>query len=113
MTTDPRGFDGCYRACRIKQEHTLQWGGCEYAASPEPTVSISKVVTDTDGYPSIGFDQYTAQQLADLIEPGLRAAGVRVSAGRYADLATAAAVAIITRHRKAVESPQPPATPAP
>jgi hypothetical protein len=107
-------FDGCYRACRVKQKHTLQWGGCEHATPPEPTVSMSKVYTDTDGYPSIGFDQYTVQQLADLIEPALRRVTVRLgpnalgmlergeivglSGGEYADLAREAAHAIVHRN---------------
>lgn len=69
---DPNDFDGCNRACRTKQEHTLEWGRCEHAVPPEPTVSMSAVYTDpSDGYPAIGFDTYTVQQLADLIEPSL------------------------------------------
>jgi hypothetical protein len=91
-------FDGCYRACRIQQKHTLQWGGCEHAEPPEPSVSMSKVYTDFDGRPSIGFDAYTVPQLADLIEPALRRSGIRVSGGRYLDLATAAAWAIVHRN---------------
>jgi hypothetical protein len=61
-------FDGCYRKCRTEQRHTMEWGGCEHADKPEPTVSMSKIYTDTDGYPSIGYDQYTVPQLARLIE---------------------------------------------
>jgi hypothetical protein len=34
-------------------------------------VSLSCVYNDHDGYPSIGFDAYTVQQLADLIAPAL------------------------------------------
>ncbi|MFJ3141672.1 hypothetical protein ACIPJM_04375 [Streptomyces halstedii] len=92
MTTD---FDGCRRTCRIKDQHTLVWGECEHAAQPEPTVSMSKIYTDSDGHPSIGFDRYTAQQLADLIEPALRKASL---AGGYDRLALAAAYQIIHRN---------------
>lgn len=69
MTTNPDDFDGCNSECRRKGAHTLRWGGCEQATPPEPTVSMSVVYTDHDGYPSIGFDTYTAAQLTDLIEP--------------------------------------------
>lgn len=73
MTTDPHknDFDGCNRECRKAGAHTLSYGRCEHADKPEPTVSMSKVYTDTDGYPSIGYDQYTVTQLADLIEPAI------------------------------------------
>lgn len=114
MQNPPHDFDGCYRACRIKQEHTLEWGGCEYAAPPEPSVSMSKVFTDTDGYPSIGFDSYTVPQLAELIEPALRTIRIHLgpnavallergqtvslSAGEYSSLALAAADAIVHRN---------------
>ncbi|MGW4825020.1 hypothetical protein ACWEP4_40460 [Streptomyces sp. NPDC004227] len=113
MTTDPTAdFAGCNRKCRLAGAHARLWGECEHGVAPEPTVSLSRVYTDHDGYPSIGFDEYTVQQLADLIEPGLRSAGVRVSAGRYSDLAHAAAVAIVTRHRKsAVPAAVPPPAP--
>lgn len=74
------GFDGCHRECRTKGRHSRVWGGCEFAEPPEPTVSMSKVFTDTDGHPSIGFDVYTADQLAeDIIEPTLR--GIRMYLG--------------------------------
>lgn len=111
----PPGFDGCHRACRTKGVHSLVWGGCEHAVEPEPTVSMSVVYTDpADGNLSIGFDMYTIQQLADLIEPALRNVGVRLgpnalamlqrgepvrlAGGEYADLAREAAHAIIHRH---------------
>ncbi|WP_037616376.1 hypothetical protein [Streptomyces aureus] len=112
-------FDGCHSACRGKGAHTLIWGGCEHAARPEPTVSMSVVYQDTDGQPSIGFDEYTVRQLADLIEPALRAVAIRLgpnalamlqrgepvglSGGEYADLARQAAHAIV--HRNEQETP--------
>lgn len=64
-------FDGCNSECRKAGKHTLRWGGCEYAPEPEPTVGLSCVYIDTDDQPSIGFDTYTVQQLADLITPAL------------------------------------------
>ncbi|MGA4896717.1 hypothetical protein ACPCAJ_01960 [Streptomyces griseoincarnatus] len=109
----PTSFDGCGRRCRKNLAHTLVYGECEHAPPPEPTVSMSRVFTDTDGYPSIGFDTFTVQQLADLIEPALRRAAVRLgpnalamlqrgetvglSGGEYADLAREAAHAIVHR----------------
>ncbi|MFJ4847579.1 hypothetical protein [Streptomyces sp. NPDC088733] len=116
MTT-PADFDGCARACRKPRVHTLVWGECEHApesARPEPTVSMSHVFVDYDGHNSIGFDSYTLQQLADLIELALRTVPVRLgpnalamlqrgetvglSGGEYADLARAAADAILNRN---------------
>lgn len=74
MTDQPSGAGwrdlGCARDCR--EQHTYVWGRCELApesARPEPTVSMSVVYDDTDGHKSIGFDTYTVDQLADLIEP--------------------------------------------
>lgn len=123
MPNPPQDFDGCNRECRKAGEHTLNWGLCEHAVPPEPYVSMSAVYTDpTDGYPSIGFDTYTEQQLAELIEPALRTVAVRLgpnalamlergetvqlSGGEYAELARTAAHAIVHRND------QPPATPA-
>jgi hypothetical protein len=117
-TTADEDFDGCNSECRKTRKHTMRWGGCEHAAKPEPTVSMSKIYTDPeDGYPSIGYDSYTAQQLADLIEPALRRVAVRLgpnalgmlergetvrlSGGEYADLAREAAHAIIHRNDQA------------
>jgi hypothetical protein len=113
----PTSFDGCGRRCRKALAHTLVYGECEHAPPPEPTVSMSHVYTDTDGYPSIGFDSFTVQELADLIEPALRTVAVRLgpnalaqlargedvglSGGEYADLAREAAHAIV--HRNAPE----------
>lgn len=94
-------FGRCYRACRIKQWHTLVWGGCAHAINPEPTVSMSKVYKDPeDGYPSIGYDSYTVEQLARLIEPALRASDVEVSADRFDELARVAAHAIVHRNEE-------------
>ncbi|MGA4900302.1 hypothetical protein ACPCAJ_21210 [Streptomyces griseoincarnatus] len=109
----PTSFDGCGRRCRKNLAHTLVYGECEHAPPPEPTVSMSRVFTDTDGHPSIGFDTFTVQQLADLIEPALRRVAVRLgpnalamlqrgetvglSGGEYADLAREAAHAIVHR----------------
>jgi hypothetical protein len=114
MTDTHPDFDGCNRDCRIKGAHTLVWRLCEHAPKPEPTVSMSVISQDTDGHPSIGFDEYTVQQLADLIEPALRAVAVRLgpnalaalgrgetvglSGGEYADLARQAAHTIIHRN---------------
>jgi sugar/nucleoside kinase (ribokinase family) len=111
---DEADFDGCHRTCRAKGVHSLIWGGCEHATPPEPTVSMSVVYRDHDGQNSIGFDLYTAQQLADLIEPALRRVTVRLgpnalamlqrgetvvlSGGEYADLAREAAHAIVHRN---------------
>lgn len=111
---DEIDFDGCHRTCRVKGVHSLIWGGCEHATPPEPTVSMSVVYDDTDGHKSIGFDLYTVQQLADLIEPALRRVAVRLgpnalamlqrgetvalSGGEYADLAREAAHAIVHRN---------------
>lgn len=117
----PTDFDGCHRECRKTGTHTLRWGGCEHATPPEPTVSMSKVYTDTDGYPSIGYDQYTVPQLAELIERGLRTSpfhelrsddnvnGPLIIKGYLADLARSAAHAIV--HRNAAPAvPVPPTT---
>ena len=69
MSTD---FDGCRRACRKQAVHTRVWGECEHGDRPEPTVSMTMVYTDPeDGLPSIGFDTYTVDQLAELIEPAI------------------------------------------
>ncbi|MFB7244601.1 hypothetical protein ACFCYX_19335 [Streptomyces populi] len=120
MTDQPEpDFDGCHRACRRAGKHTLRWGGCEHAPEPEPAVSLPRIYTDTDGHPSLGFDTFTVQQLADLIEPALRAVPIRLgpnalatlqrgetvglSGGEYADLARQAAHAIV--HRNDEEQP--------
>ncbi|MGW4493806.1 hypothetical protein [Streptomyces sp. NPDC004376] len=116
LTTD---FDGCNSECRRAGQHSLRWGGCEYAEKPEPTAEICKTYTDIDGYPSIGYDSYTVEQLAELIEPALRRVGIRLgpnalallergqtvspSGGEYANLAREAAHAIIHRN----DQPQP------
>jgi hypothetical protein len=71
MNHTTNDFDGCRRTCRLTGAHTLVWGDCEHAAEPEPTVSLSRVYTDTDGLRSIGFDTYTVPELARLIEPVL------------------------------------------
>lgn len=90
-------FDACGRACRRRRAHTYRWGTCAHAAEPEPTVSISRMFTAADGYPSIGFDRYTAAQLADRIEPALREVRIRIGldGGEYAALALAAAQVLI------------------
>jgi hypothetical protein len=120
-------FDGCYRKCRTEQRHTMEYGGCEHADKPEPTVSMSKIYTDTDGFPAIGFDTYTVPELAELLEPALRRVAVRLgpnsrallergetvglSGGEYADLAREAAHAIV--HRNDAAAPAVPAGQAP
>lgn len=94
MTDD---FDGCYRKCHTQGKHTLEYGNCEHADKPEPTVSMSKVYTDTDGHPSIGFDQYTVGQLAELIEPAVRAEIILID-DQYTNIARSVAHAIIHRN---------------
>lgn len=102
--TDPipaADFDGCNPECRKAGTHTLRWGGCEHAAKPEPTVSMSVIFTDTDGYPSIGFDSYTAQQLGELITAGLRASDLPVNGDDLVDIGLVAARTIIHRNDRA------------
>ena len=124
---EPVDFDGCRRSCRLAGAHTLVRGECEHAPEPEPTVSMSVVFDDTDGHKSIGFDTYTVQQLAELLEPALRRVTVRLgpnslamlergepvglSGGEYADLAREAAHAIVHRNddTSAVSAGQAPA----
>lgn len=87
MTLDDKDFDGCMRACRRKGEHTRVWGECEFGIRPERTVSMSKVYPDTDGHNSIGFDVYTAEELAgDIIEPVLRGLRMAIGPGNLAEL---------------------------
>lgn len=112
MTTED--FDGCRRECRIKNKHTRQWGECEFGIEPEPTVSIWKTYIDpSDGMKSIDTDDYTLQELAELIEPALHdftlnfgpnsqalimsGQSVRLSGGEAAELARLAAHAVIHR----------------
>lgn len=116
MTTNPNpdpDFDGCRRTCRQKGTHTRVWGECEHGAEPEPTVSLSRVYTDTDGFPSIGFDSYTVAQLGELITAGLRASDLPVNGDDLVDIGVVAARAIV--HRNDVPDPTavsvvPPAT---
>jgi hypothetical protein len=108
-------WHGCRRTC--SEQHTYKWGDCALApetARPEPHVSMTKVFVADDGNKAIGYDKYTEQQLADLIEPALhwviirlgpyalamlqRGDTVALSAGEYADLAREAAHAIIHRN---------------
>lgn len=98
MTED---FDGCHRACRVKAAHSLIWGGCEHAAPPEPTVSMSMIYTDPeDGYLSIGFDTYTVAELGELITAGLRASDLPVNGDDLVDIGLVAARAIVHRNDK-------------
>lgn len=97
--TDPTAdFDGCRRACRQQSAHTLVRGECEHAPEPEPTVSLSRVYTDTDGRKSIGFDAYTVPELAELITAGLRASDLPVNADDFVDIASVAAYTIVHRN---------------
>lgn len=112
--TEAEDFDGCRRLCRTKGKHTLIIGACARAPKPEPVVSMSKIFVADDGYPAIGYDSYTVQELADLIEPALRQVQINLgpnaltmlqrgetvglSGGEYADLAREAAHAIVYRH---------------
>jgi hypothetical protein len=90
-------FDGCNRKCRKAAAHTRVWGECEFGIQPEPTVSMSRVYTDFDGCPSIGFDQYTVDQLAELLDPVLGSVAMRARTGSV-DLAHLAAHAIVHRN---------------
>lgn len=73
-------FDGCFRPCRTAGKHTRVWGQCEHATRPEPSVSMSKIITGPDGLNVIAFDAYTADELAEqVIEPALR--GIRMDLG--------------------------------
>ncbi|WP_439947212.1 hypothetical protein [Streptomyces sp. BBFR109] len=103
---------GCARDCA--EQHTYRYGRCALGRPAEPTVSMSYAYTDFDGYVSVGFDTFTVQQLADLVEPALRRVAVRLgphalamlqrgehvglSGGEYADLARQAAHKIVHRH---------------
>lgn len=98
MTTDPQtDYDGCNSECRKAGAHTLHWGGCEHAVEPEPTVSMSVVYRDHDGQNSIGFDVYTVDQLAELLDPVLGTAAMRSRSGSV-DLPHLAAHAIVHRN---------------
>lgn len=73
-------FDSCFRGCRKAGRHTMVWGECQHAPRPEPSVSMSKIITGPDGFNAISFDTYTADELAaDVIEPALR--GIRMALG--------------------------------
>lgn len=101
-----RDFDGCRRACRTRGRHTLRYAECEYAERPEPTVTMTKVVPGPDGGMVIGYDQYTVESLADLIEPALRRVVVRLGpVAEAADLAREAAHAIVHRNEEGAEQP--------
>lgn len=110
-------WTGCNAECRMAGKHSLRWGGCEFASSPPPTVSISRAYTDAaDGQRSICFDTVTVHELAELIEPALRTVAirlgpnalamlgrgeeVRLSGGECAHLALAAADAIVTHSNR-------------
>lgn len=94
----PEDFDGCNSECRHAGQHTLRWGGCEHAAEPEPTVSMSVVYRDHDGQNSIGFDSYTVPQLGELITAGLQASDLPVNGDDLVDVGLVAAHAIIHRN---------------
>jgi hypothetical protein len=118
-TPIPADFDGCARACRQTVVHTYTGGECAHApesARPEPRISISRTFRAADGQPAIGFDTYTAAELATRIEPALRTVAVQfgpnalailqrggtvcLSGGEYAAMALAVAMDLI-------EEPQP------
>ncbi|MDX3637792.1 hypothetical protein PV728_47990 [Streptomyces europaeiscabiei] len=114
MTTNPnpdRDFDGCRRTCRQKGAHTRVWGECEHGVKPEPTVRLSRVYTDTDGFPSIGFDSYTVAQLGELITAGLRASDLPVNGDDLVDVGLVAAHAIFNRNTAAPAAAVPVAAP--
>lgn len=68
MTAPVLGFDGCYRACRTAGVHTLKWGGCDHAVEPPPVITFTRLVTASDGYPSIVSHSVTVAELAEQIE---------------------------------------------
>ncbi|MDX2528012.1 coiled-coil domain-containing protein [Streptomyces europaeiscabiei] len=114
MTTDPQtaaDFDGCNRKCRLAGAHTLVWGECEHAVQPEPTVSLSRVYTDADGFPSVGFDTYTVQRLGELITAGVRASDLPVNGDDLVDVGLVAAHAIFNRNTAAPAAAVPVAAP--
>lgn len=106
-------FHGCNSECRRAGAHTLRWGGCELAPEPEPTLTLMRVRLMSDGENALVGERLTLSELADLIEPALRTVAVRLgpnalamlqrgetvglSGGEYADLARAAADAVINR----------------
>ena len=89
---DDKDFDGCHSECRRKGEHSRVWGGCEFGIKPEPTVSMSVVYRDTDGQNSIGYDSYTVDQLAELIEPALARVNLRLGPNASAAVARGEAI---------------------
>lgn len=109
-----KDFTGCRRECAKRDEHTRVFGECEFGIRPEPTVSMSHIFKAADGHNSIGFDEYTLQELADLIEPALRQVNihlgpnslalvmrgepVRLSGGEVAELARMVAHAVLHRN---------------
>ena len=93
--TEVDDFDGCHRLCRTKERHSLVMGSCVRAPQAEPSVSMSKIYTATDGYPSIGYDNYTVQELADLIEPALRRVAVRLGPNALAMLQRGETVGLV------------------
>lgn len=111
--TDPiADFDGCHRECRKAGKHTLRWGGCEHAPEPEPSITIMRARTASDGYPELVGERSTVTELADHIETALRTVPIRLtnlslrllSEGRemhltedeYAAMARAVATALAT-----------------
>lgn len=46
-------FDGCGDACRRARQHTMNWGGCEYAKRPDQVMTVLMLETGTDGEPSL------------------------------------------------------------
>lgn len=102
---DPHAdYDGCNRRCRLAGAHTLVWGDCEHATPPAATVDMCRVYVDHDGQNSIGFDTYTVDQLAELLDPVLGSQAMRARTGSV-DLAHLAAHAIIHRHDPAAAVP--------
>lgn len=113
-------LSGCRRTC--SEQHTYTWGDCALApesAKPAPTASILSVFDAADGHKSIGYDKYTAEELAALITPALREVPVQFEAKslreladggvitfsdrEYEALALAAAKAIIHRHDQGIQ----------
>lgn len=91
---DDKDFDGCHSECRRKGEHSRIWGGCEFGIKPEPTVNMSVVYRDTDGQNSIGYDSYTVDQLAELIEPALQRVRLRLGPNASAAVARGEAISL-------------------
>lgn len=67
---------GCHRACR--RQHTYRWGGCVFAAEPEPTLSRFELAQMGDGEVFGFYESLSIEQVADW----LREQGYEVRKGQ-------------------------------